>query len=94
VGTDFKLNNGQLMPDSLQLLFVTDIAADNNGHIWWLNTVSGPDEKPEMSLCKLMQNGNILSEFEFGDFEPAEGYAVRALPDGYYRCFLHGIARQ
>ncbi len=81
VGTDFSLQ-WTVEAEQTSVIVRTDIAADNTGHIWWLNTVPGPGGKPEMLLNKLDAEGNILSEFEFGDYEPAEGYAVRALPDG------------
>ncbi|MFW6289696.1 MAG: hypothetical protein ACOC0R_01910 [Mariniphaga sp.] len=60
----------------------SDIAADNTGHIWWLNTVSGADGNPQVSLCKLDEKGNVAGEVVTGSSNPAEGYALKTLPDG------------
>ncbi len=59
----------------------SDIASDNSGHIWWLNTVSMVNAKPEVSLRKLDIEGKKIADFEFADTNPVVGYAIRALPD-------------
>lgn len=59
----------------------TDIVAGNTGHIWWLNTVSGLNDKLEVSLSKLDIEGNKIAAFVFGENNSLEGYAIRALPD-------------
>lgn len=81
VGTDFSI---QWTKEAKKpsLIARTDIAADNNGNIWWLNTLPGADQQSELSLYKLNGEGDEISVFEFSGDYPSEGYGIRALPDG------------
>ncbi|MGM0621856.1 MAG: hypothetical protein ACQETJ_12470, partial [Bacteroidota bacterium] len=63
-------------------LLQTDVTVDNAGNIWWLNTFTGINEKPRVSLWKLDSEGEKISEFSFDDGLPANGYAIGMLPDG------------
>ncbi len=60
----------------------SDVAADNSGNIWWINTVPGPEGKPEVAFSRLDAEGNVLKEFAYSDNNPCEAYAIRSLPDG------------
>ena len=60
----------------------TDLAVDNAGHFWWLNTFSGPDGKAVISLGKMDTKGNAIPVGGFSNNLPGEGYSIRALPDG------------
>ncbi len=81
VGTDFTAlwkADAEQPPSHVH----ADIAVDNNGNIWWLNTVSAQNKKTEVILSKLDLEGKKILEFKFSDNNPVEGYAIRALPDG------------
>jgi len=60
----------------------TDVAVDNAGQIWWLNTFSGQDEKPSVSLWRYDIKGNKTDEFSIDENMPATGYTLRLLQDG------------
>lgn len=60
----------------------SDVAADLEGNIWWLNTVPGEDGKPAVAVTKLGPDGKMIQEISFAVSNPSEGYALRALPDG------------
>lgn len=60
----------------------SDVAADAGGSIWWLNTFAGIEGKNEVSVYNMDGEGNILDEYCLNDKYPAEGYAIRAFPDG------------
>ena len=63
-------------------LLRTDVAVDNEGQVWWLNTFTGQDEKPSVSLWRYDSKGNKTDEFSFDDSMPATGYSLRLLQDG------------
>ncbi len=60
----------------------TDIAADNNGFVWWLNTFEGNGGKAEVSLWKMDEAGSKVQETIYTENHPVLGYAIRNLPDG------------
>ncbi|WP_073002511.1 PQQ-binding-like beta-propeller repeat protein [Mariniphaga anaerophila] len=60
----------------------TDVAVDNSGNIWWLNTFAKDDGKNTVSLQKMDDEGNKIDEFNFEGDTPSAGYSVRTLPDG------------
>lgn len=60
----------------------SDIAAENAGNIWWLNTVQGQRGVPEVTLNKLDAGGNKEKDVVLNLDFPAEGCALRMLPDG------------
>ena len=60
----------------------TDVAVDNEGQIWWLNTFTGQEKKPSVSLWRYNNKGNKTDEFSFDDNMPATGYSLRLLQDG------------
>lgn len=64
------------------VLLRTDVAADNTGQIWWLNTFTGQDEKPSISLWKYNNKGSKTDEFSFDEIMPVTGYSLRLLQDG------------
>ena len=59
----------------------TDVAADDDGNIWWLNTYAETNGKSEITINKLDKDGNILNDFGISDKHPVEGYAIKVLPD-------------
>lgn len=74
----------QWLMDSEQpsAMMLTDVTVDNTGNIWWLNTFTGTNDKPQVSLWKLDSEGVKISEFSYGEGLPALGYAIGMLPDG------------
>lgn len=60
----------------------TDTAVDSTGVIWWLNTFAVSEETTEVVVSKLNSDGNAVEEFLLSNNHPAEGYAIRVLPDG------------
>ena len=60
----------------------TDVTVDNEGQIWWMNTFTGQDEKPSVSLWKYDSKGNKTDEFSIDENMPATGYTLRLLQDG------------
>lgn len=60
----------------------SDLAVDETGQVWWLNTFAGNGGKPAVSLWKLDSEGNKTAEFDLGDSNMQAGYAIRILPDG------------
>jgi hypothetical protein len=64
------------------VLLRTDVAVDNEGQIWWLNTFGNHEEKSEVTLWKLNTKGNKTDEFKFDDNLMAAGYSIRLLQDG------------
>jgi len=63
-------------------LLRTDVALDNEGNIWWLNTFSNQTGQSDVSLWKLDKKGKKTAEFSFEENNPAAGYSIRTLPDG------------
>lgn len=57
-------------------------AIDDEGNAWWLNTINGPDDKPEVVLKKLDESGTVNGTFTFAEDFPVFGYAIRKLEDG------------
>ena len=60
----------------------TDVAVDNEGQIWWLNTFGSQTGKSEVSLWKLNSEGNKTDEYYFDENVPVTGHALRLLQDG------------
>ncbi len=66
----------------LSAILKTDIAFENTGIIWWLNTFFGENENPVLSLTKLDIEGKKIPDFNFDKIFLAEGYTVQILRDG------------
>ncbi len=81
VGSDFS-EQWVAEADKHSAIVRSDIASDNSGNIWWLNTVKGSDGNPEVLLSKLDAKGKKVKDVAFKGDNPAEGYALRELPDG------------
>jgi hypothetical protein len=60
----------------------SDVAVDPTGHIWWLNTFTGTEGKPLVSLWKLDEEGYKTEELHILENNPLAGYGIRLLPDG------------
>jgi hypothetical protein len=83
LSTDSELNARWVkMTEQQAVIPKTDIAADNKGFVWWLNTFEGTGGKAAVSLWKMDDAGNKVLETAYAENHPVLGYAIRNLPDG------------
>jgi hypothetical protein len=83
LSTDSELNARWVkMTEQQAVIPKTDIAADNQGFVWWLNTFEGTGGKAAVSLWKMDEAGNRVLETAYAENHPVLGYAIRNLPDG------------
>lgn len=68
----------------------TDAFVDSSGTIWWLNTHTRSGGAAEVVVSKLDSGGNLLQDIVLNDALPAEGYAIRGMPDGSFAAALKG----
>lgn len=60
----------------------TDVAVDNDGNIWWINTLEDDNGESQALLRKIDAEGKTTGEFVIDKGNQSSAYAIRVLPDG------------
>lgn len=59
----------------------TDIAVNENGTWWWLNTVKNETSGESIKLSLMNGEGDNISQFQYADKQSLHAHSIRLLPD-------------